>query len=269
MIELRNITKYFGTNCAVNNVDLSIEHGDLFALLGPNGAGKSTILGMITGLIEPSHGKIQINGNELISNKKMLVRKMGVVFENPSFYLYLTGKENLELLAKLKGYPDKKMINKLLDTVSLTSRAKDLVKKYSLGMKQRLALACALIGNPDILILDEPTNGLDPEGIQDILTLLVNFSKQNQKTILISSHQVYDIESICNKIAIINKGSMLCYGKLDELLCENAVSCLITTDNLNECKRILADKPWVKDFTLINRKKNLRDFYIERIKNNE
>jgi len=266
MIELIGVTKYFDKLCAVDNVNLCIEEGDLFALLGPNGAGKSTILNMITGLLEPTCGRIMISRKKLKLNKKNALRSIGVVFENPSFYNYLSGKENILLLAKLKGYYDRKAIGRLLDIVSLSQRSNDLVRKYSLGMKQRLALACALIADPDILILDEPTNGLDPEGIHTILNLLDGFSKQKRKTIVISSHQVYDVESICNKIEIINEGIILRDGKLDELLQDDTLSCLITTNDPEKCKNFLTEKPWVKDFKFINRKKSLKEFYIETIK---
>ena len=149
--------------------------------------------------------------------------------------------------------------------VSLSSRANDTVKKYSLGMKQRLALACSLIANPDILVLDEPTNGLDPEGIHIILSLLRELSTNRQKTIIISSHQVYDVESICNKIAIINNGTILCNGRLDDLLKDETRSCIIKTDQPRECKKFLTDKSWVKDFEFVPRGKNLKQFYIETI----
>lgn len=265
MIKLTGITKYFGKSRALANVNLHIERGDLFALLGPNGAGKSTMLGIITGLLEPTSGDLTINGKILNKNKQKILQSIGVLFENPTFYDYLSGRENMFLLARLKGCRVKKKIDELLNFVSLSAKANDAVKKYSLGMKQRLALACALISNPDILILDEPTNGLDPEGIDTMLALLNNFAKKEQKTIIISSHHVYDVENICNKIAILKDGDVLCSGKLNELLQEKIQSYLITTENPDECKRFLANKPWVSDFKLVDRKKNLKEFYIESI----
>ena len=267
MIELTNITKYFGNKCAIKNISLSIEKGDLFALLGPNGAGKSTILGIISGLLNPFSGNITINNKTFKTNRKEILNSIGVLFENPTFYDYLTGKENLILTARLKAHENKKEINHLLDIVSLSDRYSDSVRKYSLGMRQRLALACALIGNPDILILDEPTNGLDPEGIDFILSLLRNLSTKEEKTIIISSHQVYDIESLCNKIAIINEGSIVCNGKLADLLQEKTKLCIITTDKSEECKNLFANKPWIKDFKVVTNKKSLKDFYLEKIRN--
>lgn len=265
MINLKEVTKYFGKICAVKDVNLSIERGDLFALLGPNGAGKSTLLSIITGLLEPTRGVITINGKNLKTDKKEILHSVGVLFENPSFYDYLSGKENLQLLARLKGCYDKKMVDQLLELAHLSHRANDPVKKYSLGMKQRLALACALISNPEILVLDEPTNGLDPEGINDVLILLKEFSKKKNKTIIISSHQVYDVELICSRIAIINEGIILCQGKLSDLLKVDTNSCVITTDNPKECENFLTNKPWVKDFKFIRTKKSLKEFYIENI----
>ena len=265
MIELKNVTKRFGAKFAVNDANLSISRGDMFALLGPNGAGKSTILSMIAGLIEPSQGYIMIGEKRLRLNRKETLNSMGILFENPSFYDYLTGRENMALIARLKGVHKKNELDSLLDTVSLLDRANDLVKKYSLGMKQRLALASALISDPDILILDEPTNGLDPEGIHIILALLQDLSTNRHKTILISSHQVYDVESICNKIAIINNGTILCNGRLSDLLKDEIRSCVIKTDQPRECKKFLTDKSWVKSFEFIPRNKNLKQFYIETI----
>lgn len=265
MILLRGITKYFGKNCAIKNINLDIEQGDLFALLGPNGAGKSTILGIMNGLINPSSGTVIINDKRLSTNRKEISHNMGVLFENPTFYDYLSGKENLTILAKIKGHYDKKEISDLLETASLSEKSGVPVKKYSLGMKQRLALAAALINDPEILILDEPTNGLDPEGIHIILSILKNFSTQRKKTIIISSHQVYDVESLCNKIAIIKEGRIICKGKLDELLKEDTKSYLITVDETEEYKQFLT-QPWIKNFKVIHRRKNLKDFYIETIK---
>jgi ABC-2 type transport system ATP-binding protein len=213
MIILKGISKYFGKNCAVKNINIEIKCGDLFAILGPNGAGKSTILGILSGIIRPSHGTILINDEQLLADKKKTSCNIGVLFENPTFYDYLSGKENLVLLSKIKKSYDKKEILHLLELVSLSEKSNMLVKKYSLGMKQRLALAAALINNPSILILDEPTNGLDPEGIHIILSILKDFSVRMKKTIIISSHQVYDIESLCNKIAIMKDGNLICQGK--------------------------------------------------------
>jgi len=266
MIELINITKFFGTNCAVNNVDLRIEDGDFFALLGPNGAGKSTILGMISGLITPSKGYIKINGTKLDLHRKKSSFSIGVLFENPSFYEYLSGRDNITMLAKLKDCNNKKEIEQLIDTISLSEYADILVNKYSLGMKQRLALACALLNNPDILILDEPTNGLDPEGIHAILNLLTHYIKKGNKTIIISSHQVHDMEAICNKIAIINNGNILIDGMLSDLLNDHSSSYLLTTNNPKECEMFLKNQSWMKNFQFINHKRGLKDFYIESIK---
>jgi len=265
MIELENLTKYFGKKRAVQNVNLHIDRGDLFALLGPNGAGKSTILGMIAGLLKPNQGRIKINGKRFENNRNEILHSMGILFENPSFYDYLTGRENITLLARLKGCNNHKKISALFDIVSLSDRANDLVKKYSLGMKQRLALASALISDPDILILDEPTNGLDPEGIHIILALLQDLSANGRKTIIISSHQIYDVESICNKIAIINNGAILCSGRIGDLLKDEIRSCVIKTDQPRECKKFLMDKSWVKSFEFIPNNKNLKQFYIETI----
>lgn len=263
MIELKELTKYFGKKCAVNNVNLRIERGDIFALLGPNGAGKSTMLNMITGLLVPSHGQIIINNKNLRVSKKEILHSFGVLFENPTFYEYLSGRDNMFQFARLKGIFDKSEIDSLLSLVSLLERANDLVKYYSLGMKQRLALACALIGDPEILILDEPTNGLDPEGINTTLCLLKKLSIDKKRTIVISSHQVYDVETLCNKIAIINEGIILCQGDLNSLIKKDIQSCLIATDKPDECKRFLINKPWVKNFKFVEHKKSLKEFYIE------
>lgn len=266
MIKLTNLSKYFDKLCAVNNVSFTIEPGDLFALLGPNGAGKSTLFGMISGLMSPSSGQIFINGKDIRKNKESVLNSMGVLFENPTFYNYISGRENIAFIARLKDCYDNKKIDNLLQLVGLSGRADDLVGKYSLGMKQRLALAGALISDPDILLLDEPTNGLDPEGIHIILELLQKLSLDKQKTIIISSHQVFDVESICNKIAILNEGNILCDGKLDELLGDNLHSYLITTDNPDMCKQHLAKVSYIKDYRALPRKKSLKELYLDVIR---
>jgi len=266
MISLKGVTKFFGRKCAVKDINLTIERGDLFALLGPNGAGKSTILSMMAGLINPCRGKITFNGENIAVNKKIFLDKTGILFENPSFYEYLSGIDNLIMFAKLKNCDNKKEIERLMNIVSLSTYANILVNKYSLGMKQRLALACALLNNPDILILDEPTNGLDPEGVYTILNLLTNYVREGNKTIIISSHQVYEIEAICNKIAIINDGTILLNGLLKDLLNCHISSYLLTTENPKECEKFLENQSWIKSFQAVNRKKSLKDFYIDTIK---
>ncbi len=265
MIIFKKTTKFFGKSQVLINIDLQIEKGDLYGLLGPNGAGKTTLINIISGLITPSSGQIIIKNSS--DNSKDNSPLIGVLFENPSFYEYLTGKENITLLARLKGCYKKKEIIDLLNLVSLSDETNKPLRKYSLGMKQRLAFACALLGNPDILLLDEPTNGLDPEGIQTFLLILKELTTVNKKTVIISSHQVHDIESICNKIAIINKGIILRSGNLNDLLKKETHSFLITTANPDELKNSIKKNPFVKDFEPINYNRELKEFYFETLKN--
>ena len=198
------------------NLNLSIPKGSIYGFLGPNGAGKSTLIRIILGLLKPTKGKIEIMGLNLDSNKSEILSDIGSLIENPSLYTHLTGYQNLEIANQYKGKIDKEKINELLSVVGLEKAKKQKVKSYSLGMKQRLGIAIALVCNPKILVLDEPINGLDPQGIKEIRTLLKNINKKYNTTVFISSHLLSEIENTCSDIAIINKGNLLYNGTIKD-----------------------------------------------------
>lgn len=199
------------------NIDLRVERGSIYGFLGPNGSGKTTTLSLLLGLLEKQKGDIQIFGQHLQANREAILGKIGSLVETPSLYGHLTARENLEVYRNTYEAP-KARINEVLEIVSLTDTGKKVVKKFSLGMKQRLAIALALLPNPELLILDEPSNGLDPAGIIELRALIKKLNKEHRMTILISSHLLGEIEKMVSHVGIIYKGKMLFQGSLPELL---------------------------------------------------
>ncbi|CAN5417168.1 ABC transporter ATP-binding protein [soil metagenome] len=219
IIEVRGLNKSYGEFHAVDNLDMEVFRGDVFGFLGPNGAGKSTTIRMLLSLIKPTSGSIKIFNQDLSTHRIKILSRIGCIVEKPDFYRYLTAKKNLELLARLSGVQvNGKRIDELLEFVGLSGRGDDLVKNYSHGMKQRLGLAQALVHDPELIILDEPTTGLDPQGIIDIRNLILSLSKDKGKTIFLSSHILPELELIANRLAIINKGKTVAQGELKVLL---------------------------------------------------
>lgn len=217
VIETRNLCKTYGRQTAVDHLSLSVPKGAVYGFIGPNGAGKSTTMKMLLGLIHPSAGQVFLLGQELTeANRLRLLRQTGSLIESPSGYLHLTAKENLQIVADLKGVSHKE-IDRVLDIVHLTADQHRKVGHYSLGMKQRLGIAMALLGNPPLLILDEPTNGLDPAGIQEMRTLLAQMPDATGATVLVSSHLLGEMEQLVNQVGIINHGKMLFEGSLQAL----------------------------------------------------
>jgi len=216
IIETNHLTKKYKNFIAVDSVDLHIRKGNIYGFLGPNGAGKSTTMKMLLGLTAPSNGIFHINQKTFPADREEILRGIGSFIESPSFYGNLTGQENLEIIQSVLGLK-KSSVKDALELVGLTDCKDRLAKKYSLGMKQRLGLASALLGNPPILILDEPTNGLDPAGIHEIRTLIKSLSEMYDCTILISSHMLSEIELMANDIGILNHGKLLFEGSLQGL----------------------------------------------------
>lgn len=222
LIETSNLCKKFGQFDAVSDLNIVVNSGDVYGFLGPNGAGKSTTIRMLTGLIFPTSGSIKLFGKDLKQEGVQLMSKIGAIIEKPDFYLYLTALENLELLNRLQSpRATSKRIQEVLEIVGLSDRATSKVKTFSQGMKQRLGFAQALLHNPDLIILDEPTNGLDPQGVKDVRDLILRLNREEGKTILISSHILSEIEIICNRMVIIQKGKKLVEGSVSELLNNN------------------------------------------------
>ncbi|OAA94469.1 ABC transporter ATP-binding protein [Clostridium coskatii] len=216
ILQTKNLTKNFKDFKAVKGIDLSIKKGRVYGFLGPNGAGKSTTIRMLLGLIKPTRGEVKIFGKDLRKNRMSILKKIGSMVEAPSYYGNLTAYENLQVTAELLEL-DHKYIDEVLKVVKLTEWKDRQASKFSLGMKQRLGIAQALISKPELLILDEPTNGLDPSGIHEIRGLIKELPKLYNMTVIISSHNLSEIELIADDIGIINRGKMLFQGTLEEL----------------------------------------------------
>ena len=217
VIETKALCKQYGSRMAVDHVELHVPQGCVYGFIGPNGAGKSTTMKMLLGLIHPTAGRVRLLGQELTEKSRLpLLRQTGSLIESPAEYLHLTAQENLEIVADLKGVPHKD-IGRVLDIVHLTQDRNRRVGQYSLGMKQRLGIAMALLGSPKLLILDEPTNGLDPAGIQVMRALIRNMPAATGATVMISSHLLGEIEQMVEQVGIIDHGHILFEGPLTEL----------------------------------------------------
>lgn len=217
VIETKALCKQYGPHTAVDHVELHVPQGCVYGFIGPNGAGKSTTMKMLLGLIHPTAGRVRLLGQELTEKSRLpLLRQIGSLIESPAGYLHLTAQENLEIVADLKGVPHKD-IGRVLDIVHLTQDRNRRVGQYSLGMKQRLGIAMALLGSPKLLILDEPTNGLDPAGIQEMRALIRNMPAATGATVLISSHLLGEMEQMVEQVGIIDHGHILFEGPLTEL----------------------------------------------------
>ena len=217
VIETKALCKQYGPHTAVDHVELHVPQGCVYGVIGPNGAGKSTTMRMLLGLIHPTAGRVRLLGQELTEKSRLpLLRQTGSLIESPAGYLHLTAQENLEIVADLKGVPHKD-IGRVLDIVHLTQDRNRRVGQYSLGMKQRLGIAMALLGSPKLLILDEPTNGLDPAGIQEMRALIRNMPAATGATVLISSHLLGEMEQMVEQVGIIDHGHILFEGPLTEL----------------------------------------------------
>ncbi|WP_026370491.1 ABC transporter ATP-binding protein [Kallotenue papyrolyticum] len=219
-IETYGLSKAFGGRQAVDALNLSIPQGAIFGFLGPNGAGKTTTMRMLLGLIHPTAGSARILGHDIISERAAIVRQVGAIVEAPAFYPYLSGRDNLRILARVLGVAERR-IDEVLELVDLTTRARDRVKTYSLGMKQRLAIAAALLNQPRIVFLDEPTNGLDPAGTVEIRDLIRRLGGEGH-TIFLSSHLLNEVEQVCTHVAIIHQGRLVAQGPVAELLQQDA-----------------------------------------------
>lgn len=220
ILELHAVSKKVKGKTLVNQVSIEIKVGTIYGLLGPNGAGKTTIIRMLTGLIRPTSGTIMINGKNISKERTSALRNVGAIVESPIFFSYMTGRDNLKNLARLHDNISKSQVNEkvveVLRIVGLLERADEKVSTYSLGMKQRLGIAQALLGDPDLLILDEPANGLDPMGMRELRELIISLNQTYGKTILISSHLLEEIQKVCSQIIIIREGELVWSGKLHD-----------------------------------------------------
>lgn len=209
VLKCESLNKKFGKKQVLNNVSFEMQEGDILGFIGPNGAGKTTTIKLILGLQNITEGKVSINGCDIEKQFTKAIAKVGAIVENPDLYMYLSGYENLKLIANLYQGIDTKRIDEVVRLVKLENRIKDKVSKYSLGMRQRLGIAQAILHRPNLLILDEPTNGLDPEGIKEMRELLVELAQKEKMAILISSHNLAELDNLCNKVCIIKNGEII------------------------------------------------------------
>lgn len=226
VLETVGLTKYFGNQVAVDDMSLSVKEGDIYGLLGPNGAGKTTTMKMILNMIEPSSGEILINGEDAQEAHGVLNRQVGTVIESPCFYKNLTGRVNLELVCTLYGL-GKKRVDEVLELTEMQNAAEKKVKAYSQGMKQRLAIARAFLADPKVIILDEPTNGLDPSGIRSIRELIKRLAVESGKTIIISTHILSEVEQVCSRVGILNRGRLIQEYEIEDirnLMCQEEIT---------------------------------------------
>ena len=238
VLKTRSLTKRFGNRTAVHDCNLEVYEGDIFGFLGPNGAGKSTTIRMALTLIRPTGGDVYVFG-ENVRIKRHVLKRVGALVEKPDFYNYLSGRKNLEAVAALYGGVPSGRIDEVLAMVGLLERGHDRVKAYSHGMKQRLGIAQALLSDPDLLILDEPTNGLDPKGMKEVRELILRLNKDHGKTIFLSSHLLYEVEMVATRMAIIHKGDLIIQGMVRELLDERNVSLRISAEPVEKASAFL------------------------------
>jgi ABC-type multidrug transport system ATPase subunit len=266
VIEVSALSKKFKEVHAVNNLSLNVYKGDVFGFLGPNGAGKSTTIRMLLSLINPDKGKIKIFNKSLDKNRIEILRNVGAIVESPDFYGYLSAYKNLEIIGKISGKEiSGKRIMEVLELVGLHKRYKSKVKTYSHGMKQRLGIAQTLLHNPDLIILDEPTTGLDPQGMKEIRDLIIHLSKDEKKTIFLSSHILYEVELVANRMIIINKGSTVIEGEVKDLL--NAADLKVTfeVNDAQKAKMLIQDNSWFSKLNSIIDNKLIFDITTDEI----
>ncbi len=245
IVSVTGLTKQFDRLTAVEDLSFSVREGDVYGFLGQNGAGKSTTLRMLLTLIAPSAGKIHIFGEDIAVNRNKVLGKVGAVIEKPDVYKYLSAYENLQLFAKLSGCrANEKILMDQLAMVGLDARARDKVKTFSQGMKQRLGIAIALVHDPELIILDEPTNGLDPQGIADIRNLILYLSRERKKTVIVSSHLLSEIEQVATRVLIIDKGKKVIEGNASELFDPSQTIVEITTTNNERAFLLLQQSVW-------------------------
>jgi ABC-type multidrug transport system ATPase subunit len=243
IIETNDLTRRFDKLTAVNHVNLRVPQASVYGFLGPNGAGKSTTIRLLLGVIRPDEGEVTIFGKSIRKERLEILGRLGAMVEQPACYPHLTGHENLEIIRRLRGLP-KRTISQALSIVKLEAAAQRLVKQYSTGMKQRLGLAMALIGQPDLLILDEPTNGLDPAGIHEMRDLIVRLPEQFGITVFLSSHLLSEVEQVATQIGIIQQGQLIFQGKPETLQAQLNASVVVSVDQPEKARQALAQAGW-------------------------
>jgi ABC-type multidrug transport system ATPase subunit len=277
VIRVSNLSKYFGDISAVNNLSFTVTAGEVYGFLGQNGAGKSTTIRMLLTLLKPDNGEIEIFGMKLYEHRKEILRKTGAIIEKPDLYKYLSAYDNLRIFGIISGAKlSSKDIITQLNYVGLAERAHHKVKTFSQGMKQRLGLAIALVNNPDLIILDEPINGLDPQGIADVRNLIIHLSRNEKKTILISSHLLNEMELIADSLLIIDKGKKIVEGPMQELIHPEKLKVELISTNREEAVNYIQSSSWKNSFvdvtddiiSLEMKKELIPQFNSDLVKNN-
>jgi len=244
LIELRNVTKRFGQRLAVDQLSLQVERGEIHGLLGHNGAGKSTAIGIMLGQVWPTAGDVIVRGADVIAQRSTALARVGAIFEGPSFYDYLSGRRNLEILSSYSAATPQARLDEVIGWVGLSGREESKVSTYSHGMRARLALAQALLPNPELLILDEPSDGLDPEGIHEMRQTILRLHSELGLTILFSSHLLTEVEQICNRITVIRQGQKVFGGQLSDAQIEKGWVRL-KVDDFERATQLLRAKGWL------------------------
>ncbi|HJZ79975.1 MAG TPA: ABC transporter ATP-binding protein [Pyrinomonadaceae bacterium] len=239
VLQTQQLTRRFGRRTVVDQLSLTVESGDVFGFLGQNGAGKSTTIRMILGLVRPTSGQVTVLGHDIRRHPRRALKRIGAIVETPAFYENFSGRQNLQMLAAMSGGAKPERIESVLELVNLRQRAGDPVRVYSHGMRQRLGIAQALLPNPELIILDEPTDGLDPQGLFDMRELICRLRNELGLTIVLSTHLLHEVEQICNRVAIIDAGRLLYQGSVADLLqVENVVR--LRVDRLAEARELLS-----------------------------
>ena len=271
ILECKNLCKTFGKKQILHNVSFEIKKGDILGFIGPNGAGKTTTIKLILGLQSITSGKVLINGYDVEKEFTKAIEKVGAIVENPDMYMYMSGYDNLKLVANMYKGITIKRIDEVVKLVKLENRINDKVSKYSLGMRQRLGIAQAILHNPNLLILDEPTNGLDPEGIKEMRELLVDLAKKEEMAILISSHNLAELDNFCNKICIIKNGEIIETNEITAIKKDiEHQQFIVEIDNTKDIKNLYSEATIINDkiFKISMKKENVPNLVVNLVNNN-
>ena len=256
LIEVKKLNKFFGKKQVLKDVSFIVKEKEILGFIGPNGAGKTTTIKLILGLQKYTSGTVLINGYDVKQDFSKAIERVGVIVESPDLYMYLTGRKNLELIANMYKNVSEEKIDEVIKLVGLENRINDKLNKYSLGMRQRLGIAAALLNSPNVLILDEPTNGLDPQGIKELRDLLKKLAKKENIGILISSHNLSELESFCTDVCLIKNGEIITTASIDEIKKADKSSYLFRINDTAKVKELLSEDDFIID-------KNNVKFFIE------
>lgn len=272
ILKCENLNKVIKKKKILDNVSFELNEGEILGFIGPNGAGKTTTIKLILGLQSITSGTVKINGFDVKTDFVKAIEKVGAIVENPDFYMYLSGRKNLQLVANMYKNIDNKRIDEVVKLVGLEKRINDKVSKYSLGMRQRLGIAQAILNRPKLLILDEPTNGLDPEGIKELREFLVKLAHDENMAIFISSHNLAELESFCTRVCIIKNGKIIESATMDELKSETNGEENTYTVEINDTKLLEKSENITiideKKFKLVSKKEDVPDFVEQLVKKN-